>query len=197
MKPFKQLFTEVVVFSDIKKGNKLGYSKLLGKDKTNLLFNLQKQKQVFKPFGKIGTAEVYQHVEAGATPSFDYIVFEDGKSTLYLRTKKYGKVSQQVESTVGSNNKTKAKDLYAFIVRSGIDLVSDVMQSEGGKAIWRSLSKERGISIVGWDGERLHNLGSRLDDYTDDDTYDRPGAEFEDEEEVKTRRKMVLVAMKK
>jgi hypothetical protein len=83
------------------------------------------------------------------------------------------------------------------VFSEGIDLVSDVMQSEGGKAIWRSLSKERGISIVGWDGERLHNLGSRLDDYTDDDTYDRPGAEFEDEEEVKTRRKMVLVAMKK
>ena len=195
MKRFKEYFTEAVIFSDIRKNNKLGYTKYLGKDMYNFLAKAQKEGRVFKPIGNIGSAKVYKFAENSNV--FHYVVIESEKTTIYLETKKYGPSSEQVAGVAATANKTKVKDLYKFIINSGTDLVSDIMQSEGGYAIWKSLSKERGITVFGWDGENLHNLGSKLDDYTEMETHSRPGDVFDDESTAKQVRKMVLVATRK
>jgi hypothetical protein len=194
MLKFKQ-FSEAVIFSDIKKSNRMGYDKILGKNIYTFLGNAQKQKQVFKPFGNIGGTKVFQFIEKNT--GFHYAVIEGEKVTMYLETKKYGPVSQQVAGVAAKGNSLKVKDLYKYLVMRGIDLMSDIMQSEGGYAIWKSLSKERGITVFGWDGQKMHNLGSKLDDYTEMETHARQGEQFDDEETAKQVRKMVLVATKK
>lgn len=193
MKKFSEL-SEVVVFSDIRKGNKVGLDKFLNKNKYSFLATRQKENRIFKPFGKIGNAEVYTWSNSKETA---YVVFESEKSTIYLETIPYGPFSEQISGVAATKNITKVKDLYAFIVKNGKDLVSDIMQSQGGHAIWKSLSKERGVTVFGWDGSKMYNLGSKLDDYTDLETHTVPGEEFDSEDTAILTRKMVLVATRK
>lgn len=73
------------------------------------------------------------------------------KVTLVLSTIKC-KGYQRINVVEAKKNNTySAVKLYAYLIKTlGIVLVTD-KQSTGGKRVWQSLSKVKGINIHGWD----------------------------------------------
>jgi hypothetical protein len=68
----------------------------------------------------------------------------------------------------GPKNSVRAADLYAFLIRSGLTLVSDIKQSAGGYRVWQDLERRYGSQF------NIHAFDTQTNQPVNAGTRDEP-----------------------
>jgi hypothetical protein len=68
----------------------------------------------------------------------------------------------------GPKNSVRAADLYAFLIRSGLTLVSDIKQSAGGYRVWQDLERRYGSQF------NIHAFNTKTNEPVNAGTRDEP-----------------------
>lgn len=68
----------------------------------------------------------------------------------------------------GPKNPVRAADLYAFLIKSGLTLVSDIKQSAGGYRVWQDLERRYGQQF------NIHAFNTKTNEPVNVTTRDEP-----------------------
>lgn len=123
-----------------------------------------------KPFGVLRTGHQVL-MEKQRRDIFLVVTTEDGKTPLiYLELEKFhGKYrASWQEHHVTASPKARGKglvlELYRYLILDrGFLLVSDDIQTPGGRSIWVKLNRQPDIAIQAWDGKSLFAIDDDLD----------------------------------
>lgn len=174
--------TEIILMPDISKDNAdmIG-GEMLG---TNIDENPD-----YKLFFKYAGNHVYQYSDSEHTTYL--IVNAQGTITGVAMTVPYSSFEQVVSIQATNDNTLRLADFYHLLVLKGKTLVSDYMQTPGGRKVWQKLATMPGIKVQAWDHKNKKIVRTPITDVYVDTM---------DDEQMKTKSKMqgiLLIAKQK
>lgn len=165
MKTFKQFITEVEMNTSVSK-TKRGFTR-----DPNAPLNRGIGKH-FKKIGSFGNSDVHHsyHAVKGGKMRHHYAATDKvtGKVHKVLTTKKT-KIHgvETIDALKGSDHKDKAHELYHHLITKHNKTFVTNMQSPGGHAVWKKLSKAKGVKVHGYDNKLKKGVHFDATDHSD------------------------------
>ena len=149
----------------------LGYDPKKGSSKMHIAKNSMLYSTLVNQYQLEGGHTLRHYKDIDSDQVFVLLDHKD-KIAVEMQARKRGAAIQITSVWAAASNTFPVYKLYTYMVRKlNMILMSDSLQSEGGKAIWYKLSAEPGVTVFGWRNGKAVNLGDRLDHDTDADTH--------------------------
>lgn len=118
----------------------------------------------FKLLFKYAGNQVFQHIDNSDSSIYYVVVNDAGIITAVMNTVKYNDGEQVIGIQSTAANTLKLVDLYHLMILKGKKLVSDYIQSPGGKNVWMKLAQLPGINVKAWDHKQQKYIKTPITD---------------------------------